>query len=203
LNAVEYHEFSEAYVNGGYPSIKLFQNNQTIEYDGGRRAADVVNFINTKCGTERGTDGLLNDQAGLIPEAGNLTEEFLGAEDKASYLPKMKAIAGAEFYVKVMERYIAKGPEQIGKDLETMVEILDARRGSPTALDGMKRRFNVFAEFLPEEAPPSPTPTPAPLTDEEEAAEVAKAEHLAKGSTPADHGGDPEEGKPVERDASL
>jgi hypothetical protein len=58
-----------------------------------------------------------------------------------------------------MERYLAKGLDQLVTDKLTMEGILATREGSAAALDGMKRRLNVFLEFI---KPPGPDPTPEP-----------------------------------------
>jgi hypothetical protein len=50
-----------------------------------------------------------------------------------------------------MERYMAKGEEQLKKDIKLMREMLDQRTGSIKSLDGMKIRYNVFTKFLPKE----------------------------------------------------
>jgi hypothetical protein len=82
--------------------------------------------------------------------------EFLAAEVKDEIIEKMKKVAGAEFYVKAMERYVAQGNHQIQKDVQVMREMLDMRHGSMKALDGMKRRYNIFIKFLPAEGDEEP-----------------------------------------------
>jgi hypothetical protein len=78
-----------------------------------------------------------------------LVTEFLAAQSKADVIERAKKIAGAEFYVKVMERWVAKGSEQVAKDVGVMRELLEQKKGSKKALDGIKRRYNVFAKFFP------------------------------------------------------
>lgn len=149
MDCEKYHEFCSAQGVNGYPTIKLFKGDEVIPFEGKRSLDNVVDFINAHCGTQRGTDGLLNDAAGLVDGAAAIVSEFLASEDKSDALAKMKALPGTEFYVKVMDRIAAKGIEQIGKDVQTMKAILAARKGSAASLDGMKRRLNVFNEFLP------------------------------------------------------
>ena len=158
VNCEEYNGFCEEHGVEGFPTIMLFKDGEVEQYSGKRTAEAVVNFINEKCGTERAVNGLLNDEAGLIEEAAPIVTEFLGSSDKSPLVEKMKAIKGAEFYVKVMERYLAKGTEQIEKDIETMEKILQSRKGSFTSLDGMKKRLNVFRQFVPKEEPTKEEP---------------------------------------------
>jgi hypothetical protein len=61
----------------------------------------------------------------------------------------MKAIEGGEFYVRVMERYLPTGLDKLRKDVAGMAAILQERTGSIASLDGLKRRYNVFRQFLP------------------------------------------------------
>ena len=152
LNCEMYNEFCSTQKVNGYPTIKLFKGDEVIPFEGKREAENVIDFINKNCGTERGLDGLLVDTAGLIDEAAPLVKEFLESSDKAAVIEKMKGIKGAEFYVKVMDRYVAKGVEQIKKDVQTMNGILTAHKGSFASLDGMKKRFNIFNQFIPKQA---------------------------------------------------
>ena len=131
------------------PSIKFYLNGNLVEYDTPLNLRGIINFINSKCGTERDMDGLLNDTAGLIPEANEIVKEFLSASDKIGCIEKMKKIKGADFYVKVMERYLLKGIEQVENDLKKMGQLLDDRKGSQQSLDQMKKRYNVFLLFVP------------------------------------------------------
>lgn len=169
VNCDQYHELCESYGVQGFPTIKLFKGStaEPLKFEGHRTADAVIDFINKECGTEREVGGLLNERAGLIEAAAPVVEEFLTG-DRAAAIEKMKAIPGAEFYVKVMDRYQQKGKEQVEKDMETMMGILTAKKSSWAALDGMKKRYNVFAQFIPK-----PTPTPEP-----EAAEAAAAPEL-------------------------
>jgi thioredoxin-like negative regulator of GroEL len=160
VNCDQFREFCKDYADG-YPTIALFVNGVNKSYQGDRTLAGVASFVNAECGTERGTNGLLVDTAGLVPEASAIAQQFIAAADKSGFLEKMKSIPGADFYVKVVERFLAKGEEQIKKDIATMEGILVARKGSSASLDGIKRRYNVFVQFVPK-----PEPTPSPTTDE-------------------------------------
>ena len=90
----------------------------------------------------------------------------------------MAEIKGSDIYLKVMDRIMTKGVEQIKKDVEIMKGILDSRKSSIKALDGIKRRFNVFNEFLYVPTPsPEPTLPPTPVvTPNPEAASEKQAE---------------------------
>ncbi|OHT03690.1 putative protein disulfide-isomerase A6 [Tritrichomonas foetus] len=131
------------------PTNLFYLNGTSYKYDNPNNLRGIINFINEKCGTERDLDGLLNDTAGLIPEANEIVKEFLSSPDKISKIEQMKQIEGAEFYVKVMERYILQGIEQVHKDLKKMGHMLDEKKGSKKAIDQMKKRYNIFLLFVP------------------------------------------------------
>jgi protein disulfide-isomerase A6 len=160
-----YHELCSLHDITKFPTITLFKNDTIMPFNARKTAEGVVAFMNVNCGSEREVGGLLNDQAGLIEEAQALIPEFMSAEDRQSVVQKMSLIKGADFYVKVMQRYIAIGPEKIESDMATMRQILDAKQGSWQSLDAMKQRYNIFAQFLPK---PPESPTPVPVADEGE-----------------------------------
>jgi protein disulfide-isomerase A6 len=171
-NCDQYHELCEEYDVKGYPTIKLFKNGIVQPYAGGRLAEGVVDFVNKQCGTERSVSGLLNDRAGLVNNTEIIVNEFMQSEDKQAVITRTKAVEGAEFYVTVMERYMKGGIGQLEKDVAIMSGLLDERKGSWTALDGMKKRLNVFRAFV--RKPPASAPEP-PASAAEPPASAAEA----------------------------
>jgi thioredoxin-like negative regulator of GroEL len=132
----------------GFPRAKLFKDGVSEDYKGKRTDQDVLDFLNAECNINRELGGLLGPTAGLVSEAQELVAEFLSADDKAAVIEKTKLVAGAEFYVKVMERFVAAGEEQIRGDMEKMMEMMKERKGSWNSIDGMRERYNVFAQFV-------------------------------------------------------
>jgi hypothetical protein len=55
----------------------------------------------------------------------------------------------------VMQRIIEKGQKVIGEDVRKLRKVLEERKGSPTAIDGVKVRLNVFQLLAPEQDPKS------------------------------------------------
>lgn len=155
VNCDQFGEMCSQFGVDGYPTILLLkpQQEDAIPFEGEHFSESIVEFINDECGTQREVGGLLNSQAGVIPEADDIVGEFLTG-NKEEALAKMRALPGAEFYVRVMERYMQKGKEQIEKDVKTMRGFLDERKGSWQSLDGMKRRYNVFEKFVDKEEEP-------------------------------------------------
>jgi thiol-disulfide isomerase/thioredoxin len=139
------------------PVLMVLINGTFQNYTGPMLLASFVEEINRQCGTNRRTDGLLSDWAGTTPQADEVASEFMNATDKEPVIEKMKMIEGADYYVKIMQRYVEKGVPQLKKDVLGMKSNLDNRKLSMPALDAMKMKYNVFMRFLP-------TPTPRPIS---------------------------------------
>jgi hypothetical protein len=140
----------------------VWANGTPFNFSGQRTVAGQAEFINEHCGTERGADGLLSNAAGLITAASDIAQALIASADPAPYVAQLKAIAGADSYVKATERFVLNGTDQIAKDMATMAKILASRQSSWSVLDNIKRRYNIFGEFRPRPATPPPTPKPTP-----------------------------------------
>ncbi|OHS93403.1 Thioredoxin family protein [Tritrichomonas foetus] len=163
-----YHDLCGNFSISDYPTMILFKNGEQIPFQGAHIVGNVVNMINKKCGTQRGITGLLKDNVGLIEEANKLAVQFVDAENKNEIIEQMKKIEGADFYVKVMERIMKSGVDQLVKDMEKMKSFMDERKGSMTAIDGMKKRYNVFKVFAPKS---TPVPTPEQAQEQQTVSE--------------------------------
>jgi protein disulfide-isomerase A6 len=164
VNCESYDEFCDRFEIKSFPAIRLFTRGETIPFNGARTPQSVLEFINDNCGTEREVGGLLNDSAGLVPDAAPIVQEFLANEEgRAAAIAKMKEVPGAEFYVKVMERFVSGGLAQIRVDMGKMASILGQRNAGWQGLDSMKRRYNIFAQFDPGAATPTPPPAESPV----------------------------------------
>ena len=149
VNCDKYKSFCEEHNIQGFPTIQLFKESQPVEYSGDRSAQGIVTFLNENCGTERGIDGLLHEKSGLIEEAQPIIQEFLLENDKTESIKKMEKIQGSDFYIKVMKRIQEKGIETAKKDMIIMQNILSTQKGSISSLDGLKKRLNIYTQFIP------------------------------------------------------
>jgi protein disulfide-isomerase A6 len=189
VNCAQYAELCKGYAEG-FPTIRLFANGTLHEYKSARTVQAQAVFINSHCGTQRGGDGLLTEAAGLIEEASAVVQELINASDPAPYVERLRAINGAEFYVKAAERYIAKGADQLTKDMVTIAKHLADQSGSWSVLDNLKRRFNTFGEFFPKLMVPKDTPAPAEAVNENGPAEAVNENAPAPDVNPS-----PQKGK--------
>jgi hypothetical protein len=85
----------------------------------------------------------------LVNDTQRIVSEFLQSQDKEAVIEKTKTVEGADVYVTVMQRYLTGGSALLEKDVSIMSSLLSQKKGSWPALDGMKRRLNVFRAFLP------------------------------------------------------
>jgi protein disulfide-isomerase A6 len=136
------------------PVLKIVKKGVWTEHTGPRFVETIVDFVNEACGTNRAPDGMLNDVAGIVPEADRLITEFLNTDDQKAVIEKVKTIPGAEFYAQAMERFITKGKEATAKDVESMRVMLAEQKASPSTLDRLKARYNVLKQFVPPAEPP-------------------------------------------------
>jgi len=149
LDCDKYDEFCKRFEVTGFPTIKLIKDGEAIAYTGARTAEAVCDFINENCGTERAATGLLNDKAGIIPEATEIAKQFISENsDKNELIERMKAIKGADFYVKVMLRYLKGGAEQINKDISTISIELGVRQEQMNCLTVILLVIAVLLTFI-------------------------------------------------------
>jgi hypothetical protein len=152
FNCGLYEDFCDSIGPIVYPEGRLYKGDDVIVYEGEKKTGGFVDFINEKCGAQRGMDGNLNDDAGRIlsDDVRRIVSEFKGGGDRAKLVAEMKAIPGADVYVKAMERIIANGDATIAADVAKMEDVIRQRKGAVASIDGVKKRLNVFREFLPE-----------------------------------------------------
>lgn len=154
VNCENYNELCNNNSITDYPTFILMRNGNKVPFTKEHNVQNIVTMVNANCGTQRDTNGLLRDDVGLIKAANPVVEEFKAAlnendeEKKKAAIEKMKNIPGTEIYVKAMERIMTKGIDILSKDLVIMNDFMTEKKGSIKALDGMKRRYNVFKLFV-------------------------------------------------------
>jgi hypothetical protein len=87
---------------------------------------------------------LLGDRAGRIEAADAIAREFIDAFREPELIGEIKKIPEAQFYVRMTERCVANGVEQLKKDAAAMEKNLDQRKGSIATLDDIRKRYNVL-----------------------------------------------------------
>ena len=142
------NKFRNGNSDGSHFMVLFNNSDKNIIYSDPFTTEKILDFVNINCGTHRQLDGILDDNSGLIDEAQSLVKEFLESNDKKQVIEKMKRIEGTKDYVKAMEKYILKGEDQLKNDLFTMDDVISERKLKISKLDEMKKRRNIFAQFV-------------------------------------------------------
>lgn len=148
---------AEKYGVTGYPTIKFFAADGTVqEYNSGRTEQDFIDFINQKTGTQRVAGGLLNTQAGRIPELDELAQQFAKAtsqDEKKSISDKGVQLAGtltnssAKHYSRFFEKSLAT-PEYPTTEAARLAKIIHNKSVNRAKLDEFSIRHNIISVFV-------------------------------------------------------
>ncbi|KAH8082811.1 protein disulfide isomerase [Cristinia sonorae] len=153
---------AEKYGIGSFPTIYFFGKDSKVEpelYEGERTTEAFVEYLNTKCGTQRSPKGGLSDAAGRIPELDTLAEKFFDAAGHARQeifndAAKIAETVGpaAKHYIKVMEKVVNGSEEYLEKESKRLASILSKRTLSSAKLDEIKIKANILSAFRAVEA---------------------------------------------------
>ncbi|KAF9364385.1 hypothetical protein BGX34_001699 [Mortierella sp. NVP85] len=160
---------AERYGVTGYPTIKFFTADGKVEdYNSGRSEEDFVDFINKKAGTQRAVGGLLNAEAGRIPELDELAQKFAKAttqDEKKSISDKGIELAGsltgsntsAKFYSRFFEKSLAT-PDYPTTEAARLAKIIKGKSVNRARLDEFSIRHNIISVFAEGLITPDATP---------------------------------------------
>lgn len=138
-----------------FPDCRLYCKDETdpITFSGKKTSEDLIDFINDYCGTQRGLNGRLSSEAGIIDEVSQIVEDFLTKGKKPTYISDMEQVEGTQYYVKVMQQISKDGNSWIFSERKRLNEMLNSNTLSPDKLDEFQVRVNilgVFASYLEE-----------------------------------------------------
>ncbi|KAJ1769345.1 hypothetical protein IW140_004582 [Coemansia sp. RSA 1813] len=146
----------------GFPTIIAFpagKDAEKIEYEGDRSLEDLVAFVNKHAGTQRTTQGLLDQSAGRLETLDAIARKYIAASkaQRAKLIGKAKDAADkvkdktqakfAKYYVKVMEK-MNSASDFASKEAERLTNIIKSGAVSAGKLDGFTIRKNVLNVFL-------------------------------------------------------
>ncbi|KAJ3092693.1 hypothetical protein HK102_004155 [Quaeritorhiza haematococci] len=158
VDATTSKDIADEYEVTGYPTIKFFPAGgkdikaNPIPYENARTEEAFVEFLNSKCGTQRTVGGGLLPEAGRIDALDKLAKQFMSSKDRASVIEEAKKAAAAEkakyapYYVKVMEK-INKSEEYPVKEAARLERILKSGTTTPEKSDDLAIRKNILAAF--------------------------------------------------------
>ncbi|KAJ2787192.1 hypothetical protein GGI15_000912 [Coemansia interrupta] len=161
-DASEDTKIKSEYPIQGFPTLMAFpagKDAEKIEYEGGRSLEDLVAFVNSHAGTQRTTDGLLDQTAGRLEALDAIARKYIAASkaQRTKLIAKAKATADkvkdttqvkfAKYYVKVMEK-MSSATDFASKEAERLAGIVKSGAVSASKLDGFTIRQNVLNVFL-------------------------------------------------------
>ncbi|KAJ5945788.1 Protein disulfide-isomerase tigA [Penicillium verhagenii] len=142
----------------GYPTIKFFAAGSTEPetYSGGRSEEALVEFLNTKTGTNRAVGGALNTKAGTIAVLDKLVSEYMPTAKFEKLAGELKKAAKglqdkyALYYVKVADK-LNSNQQYASNELARLVKILSKGNSAPEKLDDIVSRSNILRRFAGED----------------------------------------------------
>jgi len=144
----------------GFPTLKFFpkDNKKGEDYTAGRNTDDFVNFINTRCGTERSVGGGFTEKAGRISEFDELVQKFMKNADERQQILKetQEAISQLDsknkeygkFYEIAMKRILEKGDEGYGKtEAQRLKRVIESGSVGAKKRTEFAKRANIASQF--------------------------------------------------------
>ncbi|KAJ2456591.1 hypothetical protein GGF42_003179 [Coemansia sp. RSA 2424] len=146
----------------GFPTLIAFpagEDAKKIEYDGSRNLESLVAFVNEHAGTQRTTEGMLDQSAGRLEALDAIARKYIAASkvQRTKLIAAAKAAADkakdktqaklAQYYVKVMEK-MNSASDFASKEAERLTNIVKSGAVSASKLDGFTIRQNVLNVFL-------------------------------------------------------
>ena len=141
-----------------YPTIKYFPKGSTTPepYEGGRTEQAILVYMNEKAGTHRMAGGLLDENAGLIPDLDTIIGKVTGGENLGSISEQVTKAATelkdkyAEYYVKVSDK-LSKNQGYAEKELARLQGLIKKGGLAPEKIDDLTSRSNILRRFKGEE----------------------------------------------------
>jgi len=145
----------------GFPTLIMFSpNNEKGEkYEGNRDLEALVSFVNEKAGTQRKSDGMLNEKAGKIEELDELARKFVSKsdEEKEKILEETRIVAADKgrqglIYVRYMERILKDGASYADNEGNRLKRMLTTSSNSIQSekKDDFQIRLNIVESFKQE-----------------------------------------------------
>jgi protein disulfide-isomerase A6 len=133
------------------------------DYTGGRTAADIVTFFNTKTGAERVLGGGVTAAAGRVPALDEIAKKFLATQDAAerkALYEELQSAADAHpnhkqfapFYKTVVKNLLDGKADYPQKELDRLKKVTGSSHLTPQSLATMHKRMNIMKQFIAGEA---------------------------------------------------
>jgi thioredoxin-like negative regulator of GroEL len=148
IDSDRYRSFLREYELRTYPDIKIFTKagRKRVSFEGKRSPPQVVEFINKHCGTDKIMTSV-EQEIGLIDEANAILEEFFSEGRKSLYIPKMKQVPRASYYVTLMEGLLDQGEEYLKEEKAKWTEMLQQETTTEKEKDILIKKTNIVSFF--------------------------------------------------------
>ncbi|KAG0056696.1 hypothetical protein BGZ83_003939 [Gryganskiella cystojenkinii] len=158
LDATVETKAAEKYGVTGYPTIKYFAADGTVEdYQGGRSEQDFLDFINKKAGTFRVSGGLLSPEAGRIHELDTLAQKFASTQNQkekktisAQGIELATTLSATNDSAKYYGRFFEKAlvtPTFPATEATRLSKIIQGKSVNRARLDDFSIRHNIISVF--------------------------------------------------------
>ncbi|KAJ2845975.1 hypothetical protein IWW36_004563, partial [Coemansia brasiliensis] len=165
-DANEDAKIKDEYSIQGFPTLIAFpagKDAEKIEYEDDRSLEALVAFVNKHAGTQRTTEGVLDQSAGRLEALDAIARKYLAASEaqRVKLISKAKKAADkvkdstqakfAKYYVKVMEK-MNSASDFATREAERLTNIVKSGAISASKLDSFTIRQNVLSVFLGKDA---------------------------------------------------
>ena len=166
MDATVEKKAAEKYGVTGYPTIKFFAADGTVEdYQGGRSEQDFLDFMNKKAGSQRVAGGLLSVEAGRIPELDTLAQKFVATQNQnekktlSTQAIELAATlstknASAKYYGRFFEKALVT-PTFPTTEAARLAKIIQGKSVNRARLDDFSIRHNIISVFADATTAPS------------------------------------------------
>lgn len=142
-----------------FPSIVFVDKddvNNFEKYNGEQSSPELISFVNNKIGTRRAANGLLDTQAGLIPDMEEALAKFIGINivDRRAYVPEfidlLKKVDDeffkneVKYYALIVNQFIAGNKEYVNTELAKFEKKLADKAVAPEEKDLVNMKVNLL-----------------------------------------------------------
>lgn len=179
----------ELFAISEYPAIIFVEKGDLQKYEvygGGISGPELVKFVNNRLGTKRATNGLLDSQAGIIPEMEEALAKFIGSNivDRRAYVTEfienLKKIDDVlfknevKYYALIVNQFIAGNIEYVESELTKFEKKIADKTVDSVEKDLVNMKLNLLKHIQELTTPETYRDAKEVMKEKEEAKEASK-----------------------------
>jgi hypothetical protein len=129
------------------PIVRVYSGGKTVDYQGAREFALLLNFANREFGTFRKSDGGLNEFAGIVPGTFEIVQRFMKSARKEDEMREIGEIQGTGYYRRVMKRLIKQGKAGLEDEIRKFSFMKESAGNHLDLIEVVVRNLTVLHEF--------------------------------------------------------